>query len=412
MSPRARAAVVDPPAWRNRITGSGTEDPAQLLANPLNWRTHPGPQRDALRGSLSEIGWVQQVLVNTTTGHMVDGHARVEEALSRGEASVPVLYLELSDAEERVVLASLDPIGAMAIPDNAKLAELLADVTVTDEHLVQFMASLRPGGRAGLTDADDVPPLTDETSVRPGDLFALGDHRVMCGDSTSGSDVDRLMGGSLAQMVMADPPYNVDYRGGSSTKSQERADAYPDKFADYEAWLTLVLTAAYAASDDKAALHLWHASKELRSVLHACDAARWQDRTLIVWDKGSVKGGLGQTGKQYRNQFEPMLYCHKKNRTPRWFGPSNESDIWAEKGPSASPLHPTMKPVALYERCLSNHTAGADIVLECFGGSGTTLIAAEQLGRRCYSMEIEPRYVQVAIERWQAFTGKTAEKLA
>jgi DNA modification methylase len=212
-------------------------------------------------------------------------------------------------------------------------------------------------------------------------------------------------------MVMADPPYNVDYRGGSSTKTQERADAYPDKFVDYEGWLTSVLKAAFGGSDETAALHLWHASKELRAILRACDAARWQDRTLIVWDKGSIKGGLGQTGKQYRNQYEPMLYCHKKNRTPRWYGPGNESDIWAEKGPSASPLHPTMKPVALYERCLRNHTAARDVVLECFSGSGTTIIAAEQLGRRCYAMEIDARYVAVAIRRWEDFTGLKSERI-
>ena len=128
--------------WRNRIVRAGLEDPSQLLANPNNWRTHPGPQRDALRGSLDTVGWVQQVLVNLTTGHMVDGHARVEEALSRGEPKVPVLYVELTDEEERLVLASLDPISAMAIPDEAKLAELLADITVSDEGLRTLIGSM------------------------------------------------------------------------------------------------------------------------------------------------------------------------------------------------------------------------------------------------------------------------------
>jgi len=141
MTPRARAAV-QPAAWRNRIVGSGTEDPTQLLANPLNWRTHPGPQRDALRGSLNEVGWVQQVMVNRTTGHVVDGHARIEEAISRGEDSVPVLYVELDSNEEALVLAALDPISAMAVPDMTKLAELLSGVTVQDDALVALLSGL------------------------------------------------------------------------------------------------------------------------------------------------------------------------------------------------------------------------------------------------------------------------------
>ena len=196
--------------WRSRILGSGTEDPTQLLANPRNWRTHPGQQRMALRGSLEIVGWVQQVLVNKTTGHVVDGHARVEEAISRGEAEVPVLYVELTEEEEALVLATLDPIAAMALPDDARLQELLADVTVDDEGLNALLRDLAPSeAKAGLTDPDDVPPLGEESNVHPGDLFALGDHRLMCGDSTKAEDVARLMGGAQRGPLVTDPPYGV-----------------------------------------------------------------------------------------------------------------------------------------------------------------------------------------------------------
>lgn len=154
--------------WRNRITGSGLEDPAQLLANPGNWRIHPAVQRNALRGSLDTVGWVQQVMVNTVTGHLVDGHARVEEALSRGE-KVPVLYVDLSPEEEALVLATLDPIGAMATTDEAKLNELLADVTVDDAgllRLLQGMGSQRPLN----ADPDELPEDTGSLYVSPGDI--------------------------------------------------------------------------------------------------------------------------------------------------------------------------------------------------------------------------------------------------
>ena len=200
-------------AWRNRIVGSGEEAPDQLVANPLNWRTHPGPQRDALRGSLSEVGWVQQILVNKQTGNVVDGHARVEEALSRHEATVPVLYVDLTLEEERVVLATLDPIGAMAQRDDERLTELLRDLSVDDAGLLALLADLAPlKPTVGLTDPDDVPPLGDDSGIKPGDLFALGDHRLMCGDSTKAEDVARLMDDEKADLGLCyameiDPRY-------------------------------------------------------------------------------------------------------------------------------------------------------------------------------------------------------------
>ena len=174
------AAPIAP--WRSRITGSGEEDPTQLLANPRNWRTHPGRQRDAIRGSLDTVGWVAQVMVNRTTGHVVDGHARVEEAISRGEPTVPVLYVELSPEEEALVLATLDPIGAMAEQSTERLAELLAEISVDDEGLRRLLADLAPP-KAGLTDPDEVPEPPETPYVKPGDLYLLGDHRILCGDA-------------------------------------------------------------------------------------------------------------------------------------------------------------------------------------------------------------------------------------
>jgi DNA modification methylase len=395
--------------WRNQIVRYADEAPDQLLGNPRNFRLHPKPQQDAMSGALAEVGWIAPVIVNEVTQHVIDGHLRVELAISRGEPTVPVAYVSLTPEAEALALATFDPIGALAATDAEKLDQLLHEVSTGDAAVQAMLAELAesagilgdkgPAAEDPGAQIDRAEELRQKWGTERGQLWEIGRHRLLCGDSTSAEDVARLMGGDLAQMVMADPPYNVDYRGGSSTKTQERADAYPDRFADYQGWLTDVLKSAYTASDDQAALHIWHSPTESRAVLSACDGAKWKDRSLIVWNKGSVRGGLGQTGKQYRTQFEPMLYCHKRNRTPRWFGPGNESDVWAEAGPNANPLHPTIKPVVLYERSLTNHTTPGDIVLECFSGSGTTLIASERLARRGYAVEIEPKFTAVALER-------------
>ncbi len=207
-TPTAPAAV-----WRNRIVGHA-EVPEQLLANPANWRLHPMEQQQALAGALSEVGWVAQVLVNRTTGHVVDGHLRADLAISRGEPSVPVAYVELSEEEERLVLASLDPLAAMATAEKDALEALLAGLSPGDEALAALLAEL--GGQNGirrlvLGDPDEVPPVPDEADVyvKPGDLWALGGHRLLCGDATNPDDVARLLDGAEPTLLATDPPYGV-----------------------------------------------------------------------------------------------------------------------------------------------------------------------------------------------------------
>lgn len=400
-------AVPATRGWESRIVGHGDVAPEQLLANPRNWRVHPRAQHDAVAELLDKVGWVQDVIVNQRTGHVVDGHLRVMLAMRRQEDTVPVVYVDLSLEEELLVLAALDPLAGMAITDKEMLAALIADVRPEGA-----LATLLGVGAGGYADPDDVPTLDDSpTRVKKGEVWQIGDHRLVCGDSTNDDDAARLMHGALAEFVMADPPYNVKYRGGSSAKTRVRDDAYADdRGVAYGPWLEASLSTGARHSDDKAALHLWHATVELRAVLGALDGAGWKDRSFIVWNKGSVRGGLGQANKQYRTQFEPMVYCHKRGHVPRWHGPGNESDVWNEAGPAANPLHPTMKPVTLYRRSIENHTEPGALVLELFGGSGTTLIAAHELRRRAHLFEIEPRYCDVILTRAEKFTGLEATR--
>ncbi len=202
-------AGLPPAGWRNRISGSGEEAPDQLLANPGNWRLHPRNQQNALAGALDTVGWVQQVMVNRRTGFVVDGHARVALAISRNEPSVPVLYVDLSPEEEALVLATLDPIGAMATADEAKLNELLAEVTVDDAGLLRLLGDLG-SRRPAREDPDLIPEVEAATYVEPGQLWLLGDHRLFVGDATDAANVERLLDGVRPPRLLAtDPPYGV-----------------------------------------------------------------------------------------------------------------------------------------------------------------------------------------------------------
>ena len=203
---------MTPTPWRSRITGHADVPPATLIPNPRNWRTHPADQQRALGGALSEIGWVAEVLVNKTTGNVVDGHLRIELALAREEPSVPVSYVELTEAEERLVLATLDPLAAMAEAEATSLASLLAGLEPADNALRALLDDLaKENGldtlRAGLADPDDVPDLPEaaDVHVKRGEFYVLGDHRLLCGDSTRAEDVGRVVEGQEAAIVWTDP---------------------------------------------------------------------------------------------------------------------------------------------------------------------------------------------------------------
>ena len=446
-SPR-RSARASAPPWRNRIVGHADVPPAGLIANPANWRTHPAPQQRALAGALGEVGWVAQVLVNRRTGHLVDGHLRVELALARGEPSVPVTYVDLSEDEERMVLASLDPLGAMAGADAAKLEELLRDLVPSDDALGQMLAGLADQHslmRAGLTDPDEVPPLPDEADiwVRPGELYRLGDHRLLCGDATSPADVARLLAGAEPTLLATDPPYGVSLDGswrdavsrtrgragqpGRQIEGPPQAQDAPgaprgrrgrtvghrnatlagDTRADWSEAFELVPSIAVG--------YVWHAG------IHAGEVARGLSRigfvivAQVIWDKGLFAMGRSW----YHWAHEPCFVVRKAGLAVPFYGERNQATIWRVASPKmiaagsreAGFDHPAQKPVVLFETPITNHLRAGEALYDPFAGSGTAIIAAERLGRRCYAIEIDPRYVQVALERWAAFGGREAVRL-
>jgi DNA modification methylase len=415
-----KPAFASAPPWRNRIVGHGEEPPERLTANPANWRTHPSEQQRALAGALSEVGWVAQVTVNRRTGHLVDGHLRVELAIVRGEPSVPVTYVDLSEDEERTVLASLDPLGAMAGADAAKLEELLRDLTPSDDALAAMLAELaeRNGiARAGLTDPEAAPPLPDPaaTYVKSGELYALGDHRLLVGDSTKPDHVARLFDGQTATLMATDPPYLVDYDGGDHPQSWHNRRAVKDKhwdaYADPAASVAFYRAFIQAALPHLArnvAIYQWHAHKR-----QALVEAAWSECGLLVHQQLIwIKARAVLTHSHFMWQHEPCFYGWVEGSPPLRKPPANQSTVWQidQIGESAG-IHPTQKPVELFARPIAYHTRRGEVCYDPFLGSGTSLIAAERSARRCYGLEISPAYAQVCIERWQSFSGTKAVRI-
>jgi len=400
-------------AWANRIIGHGEEAPEGLLANPANWRLHPKAQQDALAGVLSEVGWVQDIIVNRRTGHVVDGHLRVSLALREAARSVPVVYVDLDPAQEALILATLDPLAAMATTDEAKLAALLADITLPDEAelegLAELLASLGPEEpTTGLTDPDDTPEPSEDPYVKAGEMWALGDHRILCGDATNAADVARVLGGERPEIAVLDIPYGVGYdpswRRDLAPGAQYRLGRVAnDDRADWrQAFALLPGDVAY----------VWHGGLHAAVVAEGLEAAGFEIRSQIIWAKPSLVLSRGA----YHWQHEPAWFAVRKGATAHWIGDRKQSTLWeipsvhrtAGTSDDAITNHGTQKPIECAARPLRNH---AGDVADFFVGSGTQIIAAEQLGRRCFAMEIDPVYVQMAIERWQNFTGRQAVRL-
>ena len=382
----------------------------QLLANPLNWRVHPKEQVDALEGLLQQVGWVQRVIVNKRTGHVVDGHARVALALRRAEPSLPVLYVDLSEDEERLVLAAIDPIGGMAGRDDDMLAQVLDGLEAEDEGLQALLDSLQPevvDSTDGLTDEEEVPDLQDDPATKPGDVWILGRHRLMCGDSTVATDVERLMAGRKAALMQTDPPYGIAYVANAKTKGQsvahvdiENDDLDGEKLQEF---LEDVIRSALPFLEQNAAFYLWHPMLTQGTFFAAAAAADILIHRQIIWVKPSMVFGRGD----YHWQHELCFYGWRRGFRPAFYGPRNQTTIWHVER-ETSKEHPTAKPVGLWAPPIENHTKAGETMYEPFSGSGSQIIAAEKSGRCCCAMDLSPAYVDVAVKRWQAFTGKAA----
>jgi len=402
------------PTWKNRIVGYGEEPPDQLLFNPRNFRVHPKPQQDTLSGVLSEVGIVQNVIVNRTTGHVVDGHLRITLAERQNQPTVPVTYVDLSPEEEALILATLDPISAMAASDADKLRALLDDVSTGDAAVMAMLSELAEdagvidfGAAEGLTDPDEVPEPPADPITQPGDLWLLGRHRLLCGDSTNEADVRRVLDVVKPSMVFADPPYGIEIVSGKSvggaTPEGFRAARGTDGASNiiaagqYEPVIgddstdTAINAYTLSASLMPKATQVWWGGNYYANALPPSSC--W-----LVWDKERT-GNFADAELAWTNQPTAVrVFRHT------WNGLIKESERNEKR------VHPTQKPVALAEWVFNEYGKPGDFVFDPFAGSGITIIAGERLLRSVRAIEMSPAYCDIIIARWEAMTGKTATR--
>jgi DNA modification methylase len=397
-----KKTLLQPPLpsipWRSRIVGYGEESPERLLANPFNFRIHTQAQKRALDGVLRAVGIVQNILVNRTTGRMLDGHLRLEMAISDCQPRIPVTYVELTEEEEKLVLATFDPLSAMAGKDEEIFKSLVDGMD--DAFRVLVAATGADVLKAGNTDDDAAPPLPEEPVSRPGDLWILGEHRLLCGDALV--DGPKLLGNEKADLAFLDAPYNVDYEGYTEDRLKIKGDRI--SAADFKQFLEAAFRSCRAAVKPGASLYICHASSVQREFQNALEVAGFEVRCQIIWAKNTFAWGFGR----YKFRHEPLFYCHLAGQSDAWYGDKSQSTLWEENKPAANRVHPTMKPVELINRALVNSSKAGDLVLDLFAGSASTMIACEKADRSARLCEIDPKYTDVGVIRWQEFTGREA----
>lgn len=385
---------------------------ARIAAYARNARTHSDEQVAQIAASIAEFGFVNPVLVDEA-GEIIAGHGRVMAAKSLGLDTAPVIVLEhLTDAQKIAFRIADNRLAENAGWDEALLAQEFAslrdldfdlDLTGFDAGEIERMLSGDEEDSGGLTDEDAVPAPEDEPVTKPGDLWIMGQHRLLCGDATVLADVERCLGDVLADMTFVDPPYRVAYEGKGSTKENRKRIENDDLgVAEFERFLTDAMAGILAVT--KGAVYVAMSSSEIHTLRRAFENAGGHWSTFVVWAKNQFT--LGRS--DYQRQYEPILYGWKKGVDRFWCGARDQGDVWFAKKPRVNDLHPTMKPVELVERAVRNSSKSRDVVLDTFGGSGTTLIAAEKLGRQARLVELDPGFCDVIVKRWQEFTGKDA----
>ncbi|HBP4929129.1 TPA: site-specific DNA-methyltransferase [Pseudomonas aeruginosa] len=388
---------------------------AKLLPYARNARTHSEEQVAQIAASIAEFGFTNPILAGSD-GVIVAGHGRLAAAQKLGLDVVPVVVLDhLSPTQRRALVIADNRIAENAGWDEAMLRIEIAalldddfDLSLTGfdgDALAELMAGDESAAE-GETDDDAVPEVSETPISRPGDVWLLGGHRLLCGDSTVAESYDRVLDGEPVDMVFTDPPYNVNYANSAKDKmrGKDRAilnDNLGDGFYDF---LLAALTPTIAHC--RGGIYVAMSSSELDVLQAAFRAAGGKWSTFIIWAKNTFTLGRAD----YQRQYEPILYGWPEGAQRHWCGDRDQGDVWNIKKPQKNDLHPTMKPVELVERAIRNSSRPGNVVLDPFGGSGTTLIAAEKSGRLARLIELDPKYVDVIVRRWQDWTGKQATR--
>jgi DNA modification methylase len=382
----------------------------KLIPFARNPRTHSDAQVAQIAASIAEFGFNNPILVDTKAG-IIAGHGRLLAARKLQLQEVPVIVLDhLTEAQKRAYILADNQLALNAGWDEEllrlELAALQGEdfnldlIGFEDEELARLLAV--QDAAEGLTDEDAVPELPQAPISVPGDLWILGDHKLLVGDATARADVERLMAGAAADLVFTDPPYNVDYAGYTKDRLKIEGDRMSP--TEFKQFLDASFLSFRTVVKPGASLYVCHSSSWQREFQNAMEIAGFEVRCQIIWAKNTFAWGFGR----YKFQHEPLFYCHVAGQKDPWYGDKSQSTLWEEKKPAANRIHPTAKPVELIERALINSSKSGDIVADLFGGSGSTVIACERRNRKARLMEIDPKYADCIVRRWQDYTGKQA----
>jgi DNA modification methylase len=386
-----------------------------LIPYARNARTHSEAQVAQIAASIKEFGWTNPVLVDGDNG-VIAGHGRLLAARKLGMVDIPVIELAgLSDEAKRAYILADNKLALNAGWDEAmlglevgELSALGVDMTLagfSDRELQALAANQNPG----LTDPDDTPELPAEPVTKIGDVWVLGRHRLICGDCTEPVIVANLLEGIAPHLMVTDPPYGVSYRpewrnevvrnDGSKVAARATGQVLNDDRADWgQAWALFPGDVAY----------VWHGALHAGTVAQSLETSGFAIRAQIIWDKTRLVIGRGD----YHWQHEPAWYAVRKGKTGHWAGDRKQTTVWGISHLKSETGHGTQKPVECMKRPIENNSSPGQAIYEPFSGSGTTIIAAEMTGRICYAAELAPAYVDVAVQRWQAFTGERARHAA
>lgn len=443
---------------RDRIKELKRIPAGQLRPNPKNWRIHPEAQQNALRGLLAEVGFADALLARELPDgsyELIDGHLRAE---TTPNLEVPVLVLDVNAEEADKLLASVDPIGAMAGRDDTKLRALLEGVTTRSDGLREMLANLAVEAnrklQASAPEESTISP-PDEAKTKPGDLWILGEHRLLCGDSSKPADLDRLLDGAPIHLVNMDPPYNVNVEPRSKNaiaagissgtgKHHQALDVARDpnkaqptdrklrakdrplandfvSDAEFDRLLAAWFGNAARVLKPGRAFYIWGGYANCANYPAALAAAGLYFSQAVIWVKQhpvlTRKDFMGDHewcfygARDYEDLHDSCFYGWREGAAHRFFGPANVPDVWqVKKVPPQGMVHLTEKPVELATRAMQYSSREGERVLDLFGGSGSTLIGAEHCGRKAFLMELDALYCDVIVERWEKLTGRKAER--
>ena len=379
-----------------------------LIPYARNARTHSEEQVTRIASSIKEFGWTNPILLDGDNG-IIAGHGRVMAATKLGIEEVPTIQLSgLSDAQKKAYILADNRLALDAGWDEEmlrlelqELEEAGFDLELTGFDEGEINELLAEATTEESEDAEIPEPPKDPKSIK-GEVWILGTHRLMCGDSTSIDDVEKLMGGGRSDLYLTDPPYNVAYEGKTKDSLTIQNDSMDDE--SFRQFLVDAFVAADTVMHEGAAFYIWHADSEGFNFRGACRDVGWKVRECLIWSKNTFVMGR----QDYQWQHEPCLYGWKEGASHKWYSDRSQTTIIECNKPSRNGDHPTMKPVELFRYLIENSSKRGDVVFDSFGGSGTTLIACEEVGRSARLMELDPVYCDVIVERWQNMTGLQA----